>query len=147
MLFRSAFYIYSVFVLVYGTQKVGLDRQTVLNGLLFAAACETVAIPIYGAVSDRWGRRPVYLGGAVVTLLFAYPLFVLFDTGSAAFVWLAIFIGLVFSHAPMYGPQGAFLSELFGTHVRYSGASLGAQLSSVIAGGDRKSTRLNSSHT
>ena len=73
--------------------------------------------------------------GACVTGLFAYPLFWLLDTGSPPLVWLAIVVALVFSHAPMYGPQAAFFSELFGTRVRYSGASLGSQLSSVVAGG------------
>jgi MFS family permease len=132
---NGAFYIYTVFVLVYGTQKVGLPRQTVLNGILIAAACGIFAIPFFGALSDRVGRRPVYLFGAVVTALFAYPLFWLFDTGSTPLVWLALVVALVFSHAAMYGPQAAFLSELFGTRVRYSGASLGSQLSSLLAGG------------
>ena len=132
---NGAFYIYTVFVLVYGTQKVGIDRQTVLNGVLIAAACALVAIPCCGALSDRLGRRPVYLFGACVTALFAYPLFWLLDTGSTPLVWLALVVALVFAHSPMYGPQAAFLSELFGTRVRYSGASLGSQLSSVIAGG------------
>ena len=132
---NGAFYIYTVFVLVYGTEKVKLDRQTVLNGVLIAAACALVAIPFCGALSDRLGRRPVYLFGAGVTALFAYPLFWLLDTGSTPLVWLALVAALVFAHSPMYGPQAAFLSELFGTRVRYSGASLGSQLSSVIAGG------------
>ena len=132
---NGAFYIYTVFVLVYGTQKVGLDRQTVLNGVLIAAACALVAIPVCGALSDRLGRRPVYLFGASVTALFAYPLFWLLDTGSTILVWLALVVALVFAHSPMYGPQAAFLAELFGTRVRYSGASLGSQFSSVVAGG------------
>jgi MHS family shikimate/dehydroshikimate transporter-like MFS transporter len=132
---NGAFYIYTVFVLVYGTQKVGMDRQTVLDGILIAAACALFAIPLCGALSDRIGRRPVYLFGACVTALFAYPLFWLLDTGSAPIVWLALVVALVLAHSPMYGPQAAFLSELFGTRVRYSGASLGYQLSSVIAGG------------
>jgi MFS transporter, MHS family, shikimate and dehydroshikimate transport protein len=132
---NGAFYIYTVFVLVYGTQKAGIDRQTILNGVLVAAACALVAIPVCGALSDRLGRRPVYLFGACVTGLFAYPLFWLLDTGSTPLVWLALVVGLVFAHAPMYGPQAAFLSELFGTRVRYSGASLGSQLASVVAGG------------
>ena len=132
---NGGFYIYTVFVLVYGTQQVGIDRQTVLNGILIAAACALVAIPACGALSDRVGRRPVYLFGACFTGLFAYPLFWLLDTGSTPLVWLALVVALVFAHAPMYGPQAAFLSELFGTRVRYSGASLGSQLSSVVAGG------------
>ena len=132
---NGAFYVYTVFVLVYGTQKVGIDRQTILNGILIAAACALLAIPLCGALSDRLGRRPVYLFGACFTALFAYPLFWLLDTGSTPLVWLALVVALVFAHSPMYGPQAAFLSELFGTRVRYSGASLGSQLSSVIAGG------------
>jgi len=132
---NGAFYVYTVFSLVYATQKVGLPRQTVLTGILLASACALVSIPVCGALSDRFGRRPVYLFGACMTGLFAYPLFMLLDSGSTPLVWLALVVALVFAHSPMYGPQAAFLSELFGTRVRYSGASLGAQLSSVIAGG------------
>jgi MFS family permease len=132
---NGAFYIYSVFVLVYATQQVKMPQQTVLNAMLFAAACELAAIPLYGALSDRLGRRPVYLFGAVMTAVLAFPLFMLLDTGSTPMVVLAMFLVFIFSHAAMYGPQAAFLSEMFGTRVRYSGASLGAQLSSVLAGG------------
>jgi MFS family permease len=132
---NGSFYIYSVFVLTYGTQHVRMDRQSILNGILLASALQLVALPIYGALSDRLGRRPVYLFGAAMTVLWAYPFFVLVDTGSTMYVWIALVVGFVVAHSPMYGPQGAFLSELFGTSVRYSGASLGAQLSAVIAGG------------
>jgi metabolite-proton symporter len=131
---NGGFYIYSVFVLTYATQVVKFDQQTVLNGILLGAGLELVAIPLFGALSDRVGRRPVYLFGAIVTALFAYPLFWLIDTGSTAALWLAIVVAFVFSHGAMYAPQAAFLSELFGTRVRYSGASLGAQLASVFAG-------------
>src|SRR5262245_44511956 len=126
---NGAFYIYTVFVLVYGTEHVGIARQTVLNGVLIAAACALVAIPVAGLLSDRVGRRPVYLFGASATALFAYPLFWLLDTGVTPLVWLALTVALVFAHSPMYGPQAAFLAELFGTRVRYSGASVGSQLS------------------
>jgi MFS family permease len=132
---NGAFYIYSVFVLAYWTQQIKMPQQTILNAMLFAAGCELVAIPLYGALSDRLGRRPVYLFGAVMTAVLAFPLFWLMETGSAALMTLAMFVVFMFSHAPMYGPQAAFLSEMFGTRVRYSGASLGAQLASVVAGG------------
>ena len=132
---NGAFYIYSVFTLVYATQQVKMTQQTILYAMLFGAACELVAIPLYGALSDRIGRRPVYLFGAIGVAVLAFPLFWLLDTGSAPLAAVAMFLVFIFAHAPMYGPQGAFLSELFGTRVRYSGASLGAQLSSVLAGG------------
>jgi len=132
---NGAFYIYSVFALVYATQQVKMTQQTILYAMLFGAACELVAIPFYGALSDRIGRRPVYLFGAIGVAVLAFPLFWLLDTGSPSMAALAMFLVFIFAHAPMYGPQGAFLSELFGTRVRYSGASLGAQLSSVLAGG------------
>ena len=132
---NGAFYIYSVFVLVYATQHVGLARQTVLSGVLIGAAIDLVAIPAFGALSDRVGRRPVYLFGAVMTGVLAFPLFWLLDTGSTPLVWLGLALVFTFSHAPMYGPQAAFLAELFGTRVRYTGASLGSQLASVLAGG------------
>jgi MFS transporter, MHS family, shikimate and dehydroshikimate transport protein len=131
---NGAFYIYSVFVLTYATQQVKMSQQVVLDGILIGAGIELLAIPLFGALSDRVGRRPVYLCGAFATALWAYPLFRLLDTGSAPLVWLALIVAFVFSHAAMYGPQAAFLSELFGTRVRYSGASLGAQLAGVFAG-------------
>jgi metabolite-proton symporter len=132
---NGAFYIYSVFVLTYATQQVKMSQQVVLNGMLIGASLELLAIPFFGALSDRLGRRPVYLFGAVMTAVWAFPLFRLLDTASPTLVWLALIVAFVFSHAAMYGPQAAFLSELFGTRVRYSGASLGAQLAAVLAGG------------
>jgi MHS family shikimate/dehydroshikimate transporter-like MFS transporter len=132
---NGAFYIYSVFVLTYATQQVKMSQDIVLNGMLIGASLELLAIPFFGALSDRLGRRPVYLFGAAMTALWAYPLFRLLDTGSPPLVWLALIVAFVFSHAAMYGPQAAFLSELYGTRVRYSGASLGAQLAAVLAGG------------
>lgn len=132
---NGAFYLYTVFILVYATQHVHMDRNIVLSALIVAAALEVVTIPLFGALSDRLGRRPVYLLGAVATGLLAYPIFWMMDTGSPWFVQLGLLLGLTVAHSAMYAPQGAFLSELFGAGVRYSGASLGAQLASVVAGG------------
>jgi MFS transporter, MHS family, shikimate and dehydroshikimate transport protein len=132
---NGAFYIFTVFVLVYATQHVRMDRDTVLTALIVVAGIELAAIPFYGWLSDRIGRRPVYLFGAISTAVTAYPIFWLLDRGSGLLTGIALFGGLILGHAAMYAPQGAFFSELFGTRVRYSGASLGVQLSSVLAGG------------
>jgi MHS family shikimate/dehydroshikimate transporter-like MFS transporter len=132
---NGAFYIYSAFMLVYATQHVHISRDIPLNGIMIASALEFGFVPFYGWLTDRIGRRPVYMFGAVMTALLAFPLFWLFDTGSTPLIWLALLLVFLCSHAPMYAPQGAFFSELFGTSVRYSGASLGAQLSAAVAGG------------
>jgi len=132
---NGAFYIYTVFVLVYGTRHAGLTRQSVLTAVSIGAACLVAAVPLCGALSDRVGRRPVYLFGACVTGLFAWPLLRLLDTGSPALAAVALTVALVFGHAPMYGPQAAFMAELFGARVRYTGMAMGSQISSVLSGG------------
>jgi MFS transporter, MHS family, shikimate and dehydroshikimate transport protein len=132
---NGAFYILTVFVLAYGEDELGLSKNTMLTGVIIAAAIGLVTVPLFGALSDRVGRRPLYLAGAVVTTLWAFPLFGLIDTESPVLIWLSIAVGINLGHDLMYGPQGAYFSELFGTRVRYSGASLGYQLASVFAGG------------
>ena len=131
---NAAFYIFTVFVLTYATTQLGLAQGVVLNCVLAASAVQCVAIPAFGALSDRIGRRPVYLGGAVFLALFAFPFFWLVDTRNTLLIGTAIVLGLV-GHSAMYGPQAAFFSELFSTRVRYTGASLGYQLASPFAGG------------
>ncbi len=131
---NAFFYIFTVFVLSYATKQLDLPKATILNGVLLGSAVQLVCIPCFGALSDRVGRRPVYLGGAVFLALFAFPFFWLVDQKSTVAVWAAIVVGLI-GHSAMYGPQAAFFSELFGTNVRYSGASLGYQLASPLAGG------------
>jgi len=128
------FYIFTVWVLSYATQQLGLARSTLLNGVLLGSAVQLIAIPLFGALSDRLGRRPVYVGGAIFLLLFAFPFFWLVETKIIGLVWLAISLGMI-GHAAMYGPQAAFFSEQFGTGTRYTGASLGYQLAAPFAGG------------
>jgi metabolite-proton symporter len=132
---NAFFYIYSVFALVYVTEQLQLSRGTILTGVLLATGCELVTIPFFGALSDRVGRRPVYLLGAAFSALFTFPFFWLLDTQQTLLIWLAVVLGLSLGHGAMYGPQASFFSELFGAQVRYSGASLGYQLASVFAGG------------
>jgi len=128
------FYIFATFTLAYATQALGMNRQDILNGVLIAAAIETFTIPAFGALSDHLGRRPVYIFGAIFSALMSFPLFWLLGTKVAVLAWIAISLGLAVGHAAMYGPQASFLSELFGTKVRYSGVSLGYNLASIFAG-------------
>ncbi|MEU8199216.1 MFS transporter [Microbispora amethystogenes] len=129
-----SYYIITAFVLVYGTTTAGLPKGTVLNAVLIGSAVHFVTIPVWGALSDRLGRRPVYLLGAVGVGLWAFAFFPLIDTKNFALVTVAVTVGLVL-HGAMYGPQAAFFSELFATRVRYSGVSIGYQLASIVAGG------------
>jgi MFS family permease len=128
-----SYVIFTVFILTYATKELDLSRGFALNAVLVASALHLVVIPLFGALSDRVGRRPVYTFGAVGVGAWAFVFFVLLDTKSWALFAVAAAVGLFF-HAAMYGPQAAFFSELFGTGVRYSGASMGYQLASVFAG-------------
>jgi metabolite-proton symporter len=129
-----SYYVITAFVLVYATSDhVGLGKQTALNSVLIASAVHFAVIPAWGALSDRIGRRPVYLLGAAGVGAWAFPFFALIDTGSFGALVLAVTVGLIF-HGAMYAPQAAFFSEMFATRMRYSGASIGAQFSSVAAG-------------
>jgi MFS transporter, MHS family, shikimate and dehydroshikimate transport protein len=131
---NGGFYVFSVFVLTYATIDLALPRTMVLNCLLIATVLQFVAIPAFGLLSDVVGRRPVYLGGAFALAAFAFPFFWLVETKSALWIGVGISIALV-SQSAMYAPQAAFFSELFGTDVRYTGASIGYQLASPLAGG------------
>ena len=131
---NAGFYIFTVFILAYGTVNLELPKTVILNCVLIATVAEFVAIPAFGLLSDAVGRRPVYLGGAVALAAFAFPFFWMVDTASTTWICLAITIGLVVQSA-MYAPQAAFFSELFGTDVRYTGASIGYQLATPLAGG------------
>src|SRR5215210_7960393 len=132
---NGTFYVLTVFVLTYIVEELKLEQTTGLIGVLIAAFIGLFTIPLFGHLSDRVGRRPLYLLGSVFSLLFAFPFFWLLNTGVEPLIWLAIILSVNIGHDAMYGPQAAFFSELFGTRVRYSGASLGYQLASVFAGG------------
>jgi MHS family shikimate/dehydroshikimate transporter-like MFS transporter len=130
-----SFYLFSVFILIYATKWLRLPQDMILHGVLVASACQLLTLPLFGLLSDRWGRRPVYLFGALGMGLFAFPFFALVDTGNTTLIWISLALGLGVFHAAMYGPQAAFFAELFQTRMRYSGASLGYQLASPFAGG------------
>ncbi|MGW4340080.1 MFS transporter [Rhodococcus koreensis] len=131
---NAIFYIITVFSLTYVTTVLELPRSVALIGVLAASAVSMFTILFFGRLSDEYGRRRVYLIGAVLSALFAFPFFLLMDTTSSVLIWASIVIGLVF-HDLMYGPQAAFMSELFEPELRYTGASVGYQVASLLAGG------------
>jgi metabolite-proton symporter len=128
-----AFYTFALFILVYVADQLELPRSTALNAVLIGSAFQLFLIPLFGHLSDRFGRRPVYLAGAVGAAVWVFAFFPLLDTKSTLFIVVAAVGGLL-CHAAMYGPQAAFISELFSTRVRYSGASLGYQIAGVLGG-------------
>ncbi|MGW2986379.1 MFS transporter [Streptomyces goshikiensis] len=128
-----SYYVLTSFLLVYVTAHLGLPKSTALNAVLIGSAVHFVTIPAWGALSDRIGRRPVTLIGSAGMAVWAFAFFALVDSESFVVITAAVTAGLLL-HGAMYGPQAAFISELFDTEVRYSGASMGSQLASIVAG-------------
>jgi MFS transporter, MHS family, shikimate and dehydroshikimate transport protein len=130
---NGAFYIFITFVVAYG-KVIKVESTTMLTGTLLGAIAMAITITVAGALSDRVGRLPVYLMGAAYTALVAFPVFWLIDTRVPLLIYLALILGIG-GIGIMYGPQAAFFSELFGANIRYSGASLGYQITAIFAGG------------
>ncbi|GAA4982005.1 MFS transporter [Kineococcus glutinatus] len=128
-----AFYVITAFSLTYVVETGGLSRTTALNAVLVGAAVEVCAIPLFGVLADRVGRRVVTAVGAAGMVAWAFAFFPLLDTGSTGLVIVAVVVGLVL-HGAMYGPQAAFIAECFPTRLRYTGSSIAYQLTSIVAG-------------
>jgi metabolite-proton symporter len=128
-----AFYTFVLFITTYVATYLGLPSRYALNAVLLAAAVQVVLIPGFGRLSDRFGRRPVYLFGAIGAAVWVFVFFALLDTGRFPLIALGTVIALMF-HAAMYGPQASFIAEMFPTKVRYTGASMGYQLAGIVGG-------------
>jgi len=128
-----SYYILTVFSLTYLVDVAAETRSLALNALLIGAAVQFFAIPFFAFLSDRLGRRPVYAFGGLGLAAWAFAFFPLLGSGNPGLIVLAIVVGLVL-HGAMYGPQAAFISELFPTRIRYSGVSIAYQLTSIVAG-------------
>ena len=131
---QAPFYLFTAFVFAYGTGVLHLSRDFLLMAVLGAAMLSFISIPLFGHLSDLYGRKRIYMLGAALTGVYGFVYFALLDTKVAGLVALGIILSLV-PHDIMYGPQAALIAESFPGRLRYSGASLGYQLSSLIAGG------------
>lgn len=131
----SWIYVITIFGLSYAVTNMGLPRGFVLGAITAGAAVELITIPLFGALSDRIGRRRVYLLGCLAAIALSFPIFWAIQTGDRLTVLLAFVVGMSVGHGIMYGVQASFLSEMFPTNLRCSGASLGYQLAAPIGGG------------
>ena len=131
---QAPFYLFITFVITYAVKHLQLNSNSILDDTLIAAALGLVSVPLFGRLSDRFGRRRVYGVGIVLTALFAFPYFALLDTREPFIVGVAIVVSLIL-HDIQYGPQAALIAESFDADIRYTGAGLGYQLASVVAGG------------
>jgi len=132
---NGCFYLFTVWVLAYGKNVLKVDGGIMLRGVMIAAACELFTIPFYGALSDRLSRRRTYMMGCCWLILFAYPFFELLHSREPWMIVLAIVLILNGGHAVLYSVQASLIPELFGTRLRCTGASIGYQLGSPLAGG------------
>ena len=131
---QAPFYIFTAFIFAYGVGALKVSRDFLLVAVLCAAVLSFITIPLSGHISDRIGRKRVYMIGAVVTGIFGFVYFGMVNTGSLVLIFVAIVLSLI-PHDMMYGPQAALIAESFTGRLRYSGSSLGYQLASIIAGG------------
>jgi MFS family permease len=131
---NGPFYVFTAFVFSYTVGILHLSYNFVLISMLVASVVSWITVPLAGYLSDRFGRRRIYILGAVLTGLYGFLYIWMLDTRSPVLVFLAIVISLI-PHDLMYGPQAALIAESFTGRLRYSGASLGYQLASIVAGG------------
>ena len=131
---NSCFYLFSVFVIAYGKQ-LGLEARLILWAINVAAALEFFTIPVFGIVSDFWSRKNTYILGCLFLIGFAFPYYAMLETRQPVWIVTAVVLSLPIGHALLYSVQASLIPELFGTRLRYSGASIGYQLASPVAGG------------
>ena len=129
------FNVINVFMLAYGTQQLGLPRELFLNSILAGCAVALITLPIFGMISDVFGRRKVYLCGAIFVMIYGFLFFKLVETKEPIYIVLAYICGIALSQASTYGVQSTWFAELFGTRVRYTGASLPYQIAGIITSG------------
>jgi MFS transporter, MHS family, shikimate and dehydroshikimate transport protein len=130
----ATFNVINVFAMAYAANTLGLDGSVMLTGFMISSALQIALIPVFGRLSDRVGRRPIYATGATICGLGVFGYFWALAQGSTPVVWAAIIIMHAIGTGMMFSIQSSFFSELFGTSVRYSGISIGYQASGLLAG-------------
>jgi len=128
-------YLFPVFGLNYVVQQLGMPKSTALFGVIVSQFLSLITIPLFSALSDRIGRRPVYLGAALFSAAWAFPFFMLCETKEPVLIWLAFIGATAIGVAGMFGPQAAYFTELFGPRVRFGGFAFARELGSILAGG------------
>jgi MFS family permease len=131
---QSPGYIFNAFIFTYGTQVIGASRNLLLTGLIVTTGLGFIWAPIAGALSDRIGRRQMYIIGCIFVAVFTFAYFAMLDTKNPALIFIAVALSFI-PVMTMYGPEAALIAEAFTPRLRYSGASIGYQLASIIAGG------------
>jgi MFS transporter, MHS family, shikimate and dehydroshikimate transport protein len=124
-----------IFAISYVTGKLGLPRSVILNALLLSAVLALAAIPLFGWLSDRIGRKAMFYASCLFAIAFAFPMFWLFDTKEPLTITLTVVAAIIFGQIIGFGVGASWYSELFAARLRYSGASLGFQIGAAISGG------------
>lgn len=132
---NAVYYLYTVFAISYVARSLGSDSNVTLVAVMISSAVGIFSTPLWAILSDKIGRRKLYIFGAIGSGVFMTPFFLFADTGNPFLIVIAMLVGVNFFHDAMYGPQAAYFSELFSTKVRYSGASISYSLGSVFGGG------------
>lgn len=131
----APFYIFGTFIVSYATTNLGFSQTATLNSVMVATIITTILIPVMGSLSDRFGRKPLYVGGSILMILYAFPYFWLLNQGSVTLLLIATIIGIGIIWAPITAVLGTMFSEIFAAEVRYTGVSLGYQIGAAVAGG------------
>jgi len=131
----APFYIFSTFIIAYATGHLGFTATPVLNAVTIGTIITTIAIPFMGSLSDKIGRKPLFIGGTIAIILYAFPYFYILSLGSTLWLTIATIIGLGILWAPVTAVLGTLFSEIFPTNVRYTGVTVGYQIGAALAGG------------
>ena len=131
----SFFYLTAIFAISYGIRHLGMPRIVMTDAVFYANCLAFFTVPLFGSLSDRIGRKPVFMAGVIATIVYIYPFFLLMGTRDPVLVTLAVVLAAGLIHPLMFGPEGSFFSEQFDTRVRFSGVSFGKQMGTVLGGG------------